>query len=172
MRVIAKSSLGIAGAVVALLAASCGNTYDSQSESAHVTLEAGTTLQVAPLATLSPVTDQAGDEFTATLAAPLMQDGQIIAPQGTTVIGEVVDAQTADSEEGAFLSLELTEIVMSGGEKVEIETEPLRYTPAGQEPGSVETPPVVPEESTVTFRLAEAVEVPLPIAPPETPPIS
>ena len=170
MRVITRTFLGIAAAVVALTAASCGKTYDSQGDAAHATLEAGTEVAVEPLATLSPVTEKAGDEFTATLASPLIADGQIVAPQGSTVVGEVVDAKTAGSEgEESFLSLELKEIVMSGGETVEIETEPLRYTPAQEHTASAETPPVVPQDTTVRFRLAEAVEVPLPIAPPEKP---
>ena len=165
MRVKARSSLGIAAVVAALMAASCGTTYDSEAEAAHVTLEAGTELQVAPLATLSPVTEQAGDEFTATLASPLMKDGQVIAPQGTTVIGEVVDAEAAGpGEAGSFLSLELKEIVVSGGEVVAIETEPVRYAPAEQDQaGNAAPPAVVPEETMLTFRLSESVDVPLAI---------
>jgi hypothetical protein len=189
MRVTARNSLGIAAAV--LLATACGKTY--QPETASVTLDAGTVIQVAPLTTLSPVTEKAGDSFTATLAAPLMKGEQVIVPEGTTVLGEVVDAKAGGpGEEGSsFLSLELKEIVARGGQSVEVKTEPVRYAPvqqaesgqqpeaseqpqAGQQPeesGSVAAPPVVTQDTTVAFRLAEPVDVPVTMSPegPSTP---
>lgn len=161
MRVIARSHLKIAAVVVALLATACSN----QNQEASVTLDAGTELRVAPLAALSPATEQAGDEFTATLAAPLIKGEEVIAPQGATVTGEVVDAQLGGpGEQGAFLSLELKEIVVNGGQAVAVKTEPVRYVPAGHEQaGGAAAPSVAPEDATVTFRLAEPVDVPLAI---------
>jgi hypothetical protein len=159
MRVISLSPLGIATVALVLLAAACGKTYDT--ETASVTLDAGTELQVAPLTHLSTVTEEAGDEFTATLAAPLIVGEQVIAAQGSTVMGEVVDAHAAEpGEEGSFLSLELKEILVAGGESIAIETEPVRYA-AEQQPVENAAPAVVPEETIVTFRLAEPVDVPL-----------
>jgi hypothetical protein len=136
------------------------------------------------------VTEKAGDQFTATLAKPLMKGDQVIVPEGTTVTGEVVDAQAGGpGEQGSFLSLELKEIVARGGQSVEVKTEPVRYAPtqqaeSGQMPESGQTPElgqqpeagqpetnesmvptVVPEDQTVTFRLAESVDMPVTMAP-------
>ncbi len=202
MRATTRNSLGIAAAV--LLAVACGKTYESGAET--VTLNAGTELQVSPITTLSPVTEKTGDRFTATLAAPLMKDERVIVPQGTTVMGEVVDSHAAGPDEGgSFLSLEVKQIVARGGQTVAVKTEPVRYAPAqlaeagqmpqageqaeagqpseagqpgeGQQPQagqqaegseSVTVPPVVPKDSTVTFRLAESVDMPVSL--PETQP--
>jgi hypothetical protein len=91
-----------------------------------------------------------------------MSGEEVIAPRGTTVMGEVVDAHAAaPGEAGSFLSLELKEIMVAGGESIAIETEPVRYA-AEQQPVENGAPPaVVPEETIVTFRLAEPVDVPL-----------
>jgi hypothetical protein len=172
MRVIARNRIGIAAAVVVLLATACGKTFDS--ETASVTLDAGTELQVTPLTTLSPAIEQAGDEFTATLVAPLMKGEQVIAPQGTTVLGEVVDARAAGpGEEESFLVLEINEIMVRAGQAVAVETEPVRYAPAQQEDtGSATAPAVVPERTIMTFRLAEPVDVPVAIPAEDPAPIS
>jgi hypothetical protein len=164
MRVTAWS-LGIAAIALALLASGCGNSLDTESRAdLTVTLDAGTALEVRPLTSLSPVIQEAGDEFTATLARELVKDGRVIAPQGTTVVGEVVDAQMADpGEAGSFLSLELRELLVSGGEPVAIETEPVQYAPSeqGEQVEGIPAPAVVPEDSIVSFRLSEAVEIPV-----------
>jgi hypothetical protein len=156
-------SLGIAAIALALLASGCGQSLDTESrDDLAITLDAGTVLEVRPLTSLSPVTQEAGDEFTATLATELVKDGRMIAPQGTTVMGEIVDAHMADpGEAGSFLSLELRELLVSGGEPVAIETEPVRYAPSeqGEQVEGIPAPAVVPEDTVVTFRLSEAVEV-------------
>jgi hypothetical protein len=148
---------------MALLAAACGKNYDTETrEDLSVTLDAGTVLEVRPLTSLSPVTEEAGDEFTAMLAKPVMKGERVIAPQGTTVVGEVVDAKSVDpGEAGSFLSLELREILVSGGEPIAIETEPVQYAPSqnGEEVEGIPAPAVVPEDTIVTFRLSEAVDV-------------
>jgi hypothetical protein len=171
MRVKLLIPFGIAAVALVLLGAACGKTYDS--ETASVTLDAGTELQVAPLTNLSPVTEEAGDEFTATLAAPLIIGEQVVAARGTTVMGEVIDAYAAaPGEAGSFLSLELKEIMVAGGQTIAIETAPVRYAPSEQaSPENEAAPPaVVPEETVMTFRLAEPVEVPLTAATDEAKP--
>jgi hypothetical protein len=169
MRVKSFIPLGIVTVALILLAAACGKTYDT--ETASVTLDAGTELQVAPLTNLSTVTEEAGDEFTATLAAPLMIGEQVIAARGTTVMGEVVDAHAAEpGGEGSFLSLELKEIMVAGGQSIAIETEPVRYAAEQQPAADGVAPAVVPEETIVTFRLAEPVDVPLAAATQEAKP--
>lgn len=162
MRVTARSSLAIAAVALALLVSACGRNFDTESRDLAITLDAGTALEVRPLNNLSPVTEEAGDEFTATLATELTKDGRVIAPVGTTVVGEVVDAHLAGpGEEGSFLALELRELLVSGGEPIAIETEPVRYAPAeqGEQVEGIPAPAVVPEDTVVTFRLAEAVEI-------------
>ena len=175
MRVMTRSCFWIAVGVLALVAAGCGKNFDAESQNASVTLDAGTEIQVAPLATLSPVTEQAGDEFTATLAEPLMKGEDLIAPKGTSVLGVVVDAKGAEpgDEADSFLSLELKEIMVSGGQSVAVTTEPVRYAPTMSEATSdMPAPAVVPEHTVLTFRLAEPVDVQVGIESNETEPIS
>lgn len=162
MRVTAWSPLSIATVALALLVSACGQNFDAESqEDLAVTLDAGTALEVRPLTNLSPVTQEAGDEFTATLATDLTKDGRVIAPQGTSVVGEVVDAHMAGpGEEGSYLALELRELLVSGGEPIAIETEPVRYAAEqGEQVEGVPPPAVVPEDTVVTFRLSAAVEI-------------
>jgi hypothetical protein len=91
-----------------------------------------------------------------------MKGEEILAPRGTTVTGEVVDAQPAGpGERGAFLSLELKEIEVNGGSSIAVKTEPVRYVPAQGQAGSAEAPSAAPGDTVVTFRLAEPVEVPV-----------
>jgi hypothetical protein len=163
MRVTALFPLGIIAALALLVVACGGGTEPETQADLTITLDAGTVLEVAPLENLSPVTQEAGDEFTAMLSAPLMKDAQIIAPQGTTVVGEVVDAKAAGpGDEGSFLTLELRKILVSDGEPIEISTEPVQYAPgAAEEVEGIPDPAVVPEDTVVQFRLSEPVEVPI-----------
>jgi hypothetical protein len=181
-----RNYLMIAPVVLMLFVAACGKNYDTESKDVTVTLDKGTELQVKPLNTLSPITDKAGDEFTATLDAPLMSGDQVVAPQGTTVVGKVVEAKAGEpgSEAGSYLTLQLNEIVVAGGQSINIETEPVRYAAkneamyqaeADQQQKPMEkgqtaqsapeavAPPVVPEDTTVVFRLAKSVDVPVAI---------
>jgi len=163
MRVTALCHLGVIAAL-ALGIAACGGSPEPETQAdLTITLDTGTVLEVAPLENLSPITQEAGDEFTATLSAPLMKDAQIIAPQGTTVVGEVVDAKAAaPGEEGSFLTLELREILVAGAEPIEISTDPVQYAPGAAEAvEGVPPPAVVPEDTVVQFRLSEPVEVPV-----------
>jgi hypothetical protein len=178
MRITAQNWLRITPVIVALLGAACGANMETGTENASLTLDAGTELRVAPLESLSPVTEEPGDEFTATLAAPLMKGEEVVAPQGATVVGEVVDVETAGpGEEASFLSLELKELLVVGGQSISIETEPVRYAaPVGYqtpEQGQDESAaPVVPEETVLTFRLARPVDVPVAADQGGLPPIS
>ncbi len=176
MRVIARSSLAITAIALALFVSACGKSYDTETrEDLSVMIDAGTALEVMPLTDLSPVTEETGDEFTATLATELMKDGQVIAPKGTTVVGEVIDAHLAGpGEEGSFLALELREFLVSGGEPVAIQTDTVRYAPAekGEEIEGIPAPAVVPEDTVVTFHLSEPVEVRVAIDEGEMEPIS
>jgi hypothetical protein len=64
-----------------------------------------------------------GDTFRATLDAPLVVDGFIIADRGAKVLGKVVKAQKPGKLEGAAeLSLALTEISTTDGQHLHVET--------------------------------------------------
>jgi hypothetical protein len=151
------TSYPIPAAVAVLLATGCG----SISQTPKVTLEAGTEVRVAPATPLSPMTEQAGDEFMAKLDSPLMKGEEIVAPRGSTVTGEVVDAQPARAgEQGAFLSLELKEIKVNEKDSVAVKTDPVRYVPDAHS-GKAETPSAESRETPLTFRLAEPVQIPV-----------
>ena len=88
-----------------------------------VTLDAGTTLPVRLAETLSTDHNYTGDTFRATLEAPLIMEGFIIADRGSKVLGRIVSAQKAGRFQGtADLNLVLTEINTTDGQRIAIET--------------------------------------------------
>lgn len=88
-----------------------------------VTLNAGTSLNVRLNETLSTDHSSMGDNFSATLNAPLIVDGFIIADKGSRVQGQVVEADRAGRVKGrANMSLELTEISTTDGQRIHIQT--------------------------------------------------
>ena len=92
-----------------------------------VTLRAGTVLPVRLGESLSSEHNQTGDSFTATLDAPLVVDGFVIAERGARVEGRVVEALKASHVKGqAALALELTKLNTSDGQHVGIQTDALR----------------------------------------------
>lgn len=88
-----------------------------------VTLDSGTALIVRLGEMLSTDHNYTGDTFRATLEAPIIRDGFIIADKGSKVLGRVVNAQKAGRVEGvAALTLALTEINTTDGQRVRIES--------------------------------------------------
>src|ERR1700680_4367512 len=63
------------------------------SRKKEVTLPEGTTLEVTVDETLSSKSNQAGDKFAATLAAPVTREGKTILHKGTKLNGRVIDAK-------------------------------------------------------------------------------
>lgn len=87
------------------------------------TLAAGTNVVIRLAETLSPEHNYTGDTFRATLEAPVIVDGFIIADKGSKVLGKIVNAQKAGRVQGvAALTLTLTEINTTDGQRVKIET--------------------------------------------------
>ena len=84
------------------------------------------TLPVRLAESLSSEHNQAGDTFTATLDAPLVAGGFVIAEKGARVEGRVVEAQKSGHGKKATLTLELTKLDTSDGQHVDIKTETLR----------------------------------------------
>jgi hypothetical protein len=92
-----------------------------------VTLRAGTLFPVRLGESLSSEHNQAGDTFTATLDAPLVVDGFVIAERGARVEGRVAEAQKPTHVKGqSALALELTKLNTSDGQHVGIQTDPFR----------------------------------------------
>ncbi len=90
----------------------------------QVTLTAGTLIPVRTVEGLSSDRNQAGDGFTATLDAPLIVNGLVIAERGAHLEGKVVQADRAGRVKGVSdLSIELTQLTTSDGQHVPIETE-------------------------------------------------
>lgn len=88
-----------------------------------VTIPPGTIFAVRLLDTLSTDRNQSGDRFRASLQDPIISDGNVIVPRGTTVEGRIVDAQQAGRVKGvAEMTLELSQLRLSNGETVVLET--------------------------------------------------
>ncbi|HUJ24002.1 MAG TPA: hypothetical protein VLX58_20850 [Bryobacteraceae bacterium] len=91
----------------------------------QVTLQAGMSIPVRIVEALSTDRNQIGDTFTGTLDQPLTVDGLVIAERGARIEGKIVQSQKAGRVQGlADLSLTLTHIITSDGQKVMLETEP------------------------------------------------
>lgn len=93
-----------------------------------VTIPAGTLITVRLRDTLSSARQSTDDSFVATLDAPLIVEGLVIAERGATVRGRIVEAVEAGRVKGrAALVLQLTELNTSDGQKVEIRTDSFRH---------------------------------------------
>jgi hypothetical protein len=81
-------------------------------------------LTVRLIESLSSDTNHAGDTFNATLDSELVADGFVIAEKGARVEGRIVKAERAGKVKGlSELSLELTHITTSDGQRVRIRTD-------------------------------------------------
>jgi hypothetical protein len=77
--------------------------------------DAGTTITVTLDQSLSSETSSAGDRFDASLARPLMENGQEVVPAGARVSGEVTEAKSAGRFKGsAELVVSLKSISVQG----------------------------------------------------------
>src|SRR3990172_307311 len=105
------------------------------------TLPSGSVLTVRLLDTLNTDRNQAGDSFRASLEEPIVSDGNVVVPRGTTVEGRLVDAQQAGRVKGvAEMTLELSQLRLPGGETVVLETGSIRRegeTSAGEDAAKV-----------------------------------
>lgn len=94
----------------------------------QVTLPAGFTINARMIDGLDTSRNQQGDEFTATLDAPLVVDGLVIAERGARLRGRVTEAERAGKMRKGYsaLSLELTRVHTSDNQDVHIQTEAYR----------------------------------------------
>ena len=98
----------------------------------EVTLKAGMLLPVRLIETVSSDRNHPGDTFTASLDAPLVVDGFVIAEKGARAEGRIVESQQAGRVKGlSSIALELTRLRTSDGQRVEISTD--SFTKMGPE---------------------------------------
>ncbi len=89
-----------------------------------VTLPAGTTLTVRLRETLNSDRASSGDAFQATLEAPVVAEGFIIAERQSKVLGQVVQSTRAGRVKGlANLTLDVSEINTTDGQRVAVQTD-------------------------------------------------
>ena len=73
---------------------------------------------------LSSDRNQVGDGFAATLAAPVIVDGVVVANRGQTVGGKVTEAKKAGRVEGVSrLAVQLTDLTLADGQPVPLQTQ-------------------------------------------------
>jgi hypothetical protein len=88
-----------------------------------LTLPAGAVIQIRANDWLSSDRNHKGDEFTATLAQPIIVDGWVVMRRGQTVVGQVTDAQKAGRVKGVSkLQLELNQLTLVDGQLAPVET--------------------------------------------------
>lgn len=115
-----------AGEEGAAASGSPGSTSAAAPPSRSATLAAGTALKVRTTTALSTDSHQAGDAFTTTLMEPLIQGAWVIAPEGATVEGRIVEADKGGRVEGvARLAIVLNRLHTADGGTVEISTHSL-----------------------------------------------
>jgi BON domain len=80
-----------------------------------VTVPAGTNLSIRMVDSLDSERNQVGDQFRATLNAPVVVDDEVVIPQDADIQGRVVDVKSAGRYAGASnLTLELTSLSYNG----------------------------------------------------------
>lgn len=90
-----------------------------------VTIPAGTSVSVRINSTIHSEKNVAGDTFSATLESPLVVGDIVLAERGARVDGKVVEVDRSGRVKGtARISLALTRIQLSDGQKVELKTDP------------------------------------------------
>ena len=91
---------------------------------AQLSIPGGTFLTVRVNQLLSSDRNQAGDGFSASLAAPLVVNGVVVAEPGETVAGQVLDAQKAGRVQGTSrLNVQVTELTLVDGQQVPLQTQ-------------------------------------------------
>ncbi|MBZ5576759.1 MAG: hypothetical protein LAP40_09395 [Acidobacteriia bacterium] len=89
-----------------------------------LTLKPGTYLTVRTNDLLSSDRNHAGDLFTATLTAPLVVDGIVVAQRGQTVAGRVAEVDKGGRIKGVSrLGIQLTELTAVDGQQLPIQTQ-------------------------------------------------
>ncbi|SRR6266545_1105651 len=86
------------------------------------TVESGTVLRVELLETLSSESSRPGETFRARVDRDIEQDGRVVIPAGSEVVGEVTEAVPLKKVGGqAKLAVRFTDLVLPSGSSVPIE---------------------------------------------------
>lgn len=134
-----KRLFGVIWIVLALSLSACGSATADKSENEaagaakaaaakpvpppKITVPAGTSLHIRLTDGVSASKTDPGSEFAGSLSQAVVVDGKTVLPQGTQVIGRVVDAKESGRVKGrASLSLALTSVVYNG-KTVPVETQ-------------------------------------------------
>jgi hypothetical protein len=108
---------------------------------ATVTIPAGTSLNVRLDESISSDNRQSGDQFRAILNQPLVVDGFVIAERGARALGRIVEVEKAGRVKGlAKLTLELTSVTSSDGQRINLRTSPFTKegpTSKGRDAGEI-----------------------------------
>lgn len=90
------------------------------------TIPSGTTLAVSVQTSLSSATANVGDTWTGSVERPVVVDGRVLIPEGSTVTGTVSDVRPASHGERAMLDLALSSVNVEGRSyRVHGRTEPI-----------------------------------------------
>ena len=101
--------------IIALLCACMGIANPLWAQKQMVTVPAGTVILIRMVDTVDSSKNPIGSKFTAKLETNLEVAGSTLAPQGTTVHGQLVQAKQAGRMAGkSELQLQLTDIVIGG----------------------------------------------------------
>ena len=85
------------------------------AEGKVLVVSANTVIYVRLHQTISSGTARAGQDFAAVLDEPLLADGQLVAPQGTPVMGKIVAASGSEHKHGAsYLRITLSLLTVNG----------------------------------------------------------
>ncbi|MDT8070677.1 MAG: BON domain-containing protein [Terriglobia bacterium] len=96
-------------------AAVADNTPPPPPQPKKITVPSGTQLSIRLIDTLDSEKNQVGDQFRATLNAPVVIDDEVVIPQDADVQGRVVDVKSAGRYAGAAdMVLELTTLSFNG----------------------------------------------------------
>jgi hypothetical protein len=91
----------------------------------RIEVPAGTRIQVRLDQGISTVKNAPGDEFTATLNAPLLVNGKLLAPEGSKVTGQLTQVKESGRVKGrASLTMELRELSV-GRDTYDLASQPL-----------------------------------------------
>jgi len=106
--------LGVAAALTPIVGAGHPGVAAPQSKK-RVTVPAGTRVLVRMIDSIDSSKQKTGFRFTASLEANLQAEDMVVAPRGTTVYGQLVNASSAGRMSGSSnLTLELTDIMING----------------------------------------------------------
>lgn len=88
-----------------------------------LTIPAGTVIQIRTSDWLSSDHNKKGDEFTATLAQPIVADGWVVMRRNQNLVGQVTDAVRAGRVKGVSkLQLELSRLTLVDGQLVPVQS--------------------------------------------------